>query len=114
MRAGFPRPIVKVEVGTVINQEKGPPMWAEPRILPRAAALSFTLGLIALRVCWLPGVNCVLAAGAVTLGIVGAWRIMRARGMSAGLDEAVSGIVLGLIVLGLSVFFISALIAAYR
>ncbi len=100
-------------MGTVINQGKGPPMPAEPRILPRAATLSFMLGLIALRVCWLPGVNCMLAVGAVTLGILAVWRIMRARGVSTGLDEAISGIVLGLIVLGLSVFFISALIAAY-
>ncbi len=114
MRAGGPPPIVKAEVGSVINQEKGPPIRARPRILPQAAALSFTLGLIALRVCWLPGVNCLLALGAVTTGIIAVWRIMRARGMSANLDEAVSGIVLGLIVLGLSAFFVSALIAAYR
>jgi hypothetical protein len=104
-----------MEVGTVINQEKGPPRLARgTRIIPRAAVLSFTIGLIALRVCWLPGVNCALAAGAVVLGVVGVCQILRARGACGGLDEAISGLVLGVIVLGLSVFFISALVAAYR
>lgn len=86
----------------------------ESRPLCRAAALSFTVGLVALRVCWLPGVNCVLAAASVALGALAFWQIVRSRGALCGLDEAVSGIVLGVVVLGLSVFFVSAFVAAYR
>ena len=86
----------------------------ESRPLCRAAALSFTVGLVALRVCWLPGVNCVLAAASIALGTLAFWQIVRSRGALCGLDEAVSGIVLGVVVLGLSVFFVSAFIAAYR
>lgn len=81
------------------------------RPLCRAAAMSFTLGLVALRVCWLPGVNCVLAAAALGLGGVAFWQIVRSRGGLCGIDEAISGMVLGVIVLGLSVFFISLLLA---
>lgn len=72
------------------------------------------MGLISLRVCWLPGVNCVLAAGSVALGALALGQILRSRGALCGLDEAVSGIVLGVVVLGLSVFFVSAFVAAYR
>lgn len=86
----------------------------EARPLCRAAAMSFTVGLVALRVCWLPGVNCVLAAASVVLGAVAFWQILRSRGALCGLDEAVSGMVMGVVVLGLSVFFISALVGAYR
>ncbi len=115
MHAGRPPPIVEAEVGAVINHVQRPPMRAgPPRIVPRAAALSFTLGLISLRVCWLPGVNCVLAAGAVAVGIVGLCQVLRGHGVCGGLDEAISGVVLGVVVLGLSTFFISALVAAYR
>jgi hypothetical protein len=84
------------------------------RVLPKAAVLSFTLGLLALRVCWLPGVNCVLALASVGLGLVGLFKILRGHGTVAGIEEAVTGVVLGIVVLGLSVFFASALIAAYR
>jgi hypothetical protein len=115
MPAGPAGLMVKGEVDAVINQEQGPLQRAGPaRTLPRAAALSFTFGLIALRVCWLPGVNCALAGAALSLGIVGFCQILRARGACAGLEEAISGVVLGAIVLGLSVFFIAALVAAYR
>jgi hypothetical protein len=86
----------------------------DTRPVCRAAAASFTVGLVALRVCWLPGVNCVLAAAAITLGAVAAWQITRSRGALCGVDEAISGVVLGVVVLGLSVFFVSALVAAYR
>lgn len=78
------------------------------------AALSFTLGLIALRLCWLPGVNCALALAAVGAGALGCYKVARSRGGIGGFDEAVSGIVLGVIVLGLSVFFISAFVAAWH
>src|SRR5574341_2668217 len=83
------------------------PVW-------RAAALSFTVGLVALRVCWLPGVNCVLGAAALALGALAFWQILHSRGALCGIDEAVSGIVLGVVVLGLSVFFLSAIIAAWH
>ena len=99
----------------MINQGRGPLGPAGPvRTLPRAAALSFTIGLIALRVCWLPGVNCALAAGALVLGVVGLCKIARGHGACGGLEEAITGVVLGVVVLGLSVFFITALVAAYR
>lgn len=84
------------------------------RILPRAAILSFTLGMIALRVCWMPGVNCAVAAAALVLGVVALVQVLRARGTAAGLEEAIAGMVLGIVVLGLSVFVVSALVAAYR
>jgi hypothetical protein len=80
----------------------------------RAAAASFSAGLIALRVSWLPGVNCVLAVAAIALGALAAWQIVHSRGGLCGVDEAVSGVVLGVVVLGLSVFFVSAIIAAWR
>lgn len=86
----------------------------EVRPICRAAAASFAVGLVALRVCWLPGVNCVLAAASIALGGVAAWQILRSRGTMCGMDEAVSGIVLGVVVLGLSVFFVSAIVAAWR
>lgn len=85
-----------------------------PRPLCRTAASSFTVGLIGLRVCWLPGVNCILAFAAIVLGAVALWKILHSRGAMGGIDEAVSGIVLGIVVLGLSVFFLSALVAAWR
>jgi hypothetical protein len=90
------------------------PTIRETRPVCRAAAASFAVGLVALRVCWLPGVNCVLAAASIVLGSVAAWQIARSRGALCGVDEAISGIVLGVVVLGLSVFFVSALVAAYR
>lgn len=79
-----------------------------------AAALSFALGLMALRLCWLPGVNCALALAAVGAGVLGFSRVARSRGGLCGFDEAVSGMVLGVIVLGLSVFFVSAFVGAWR
>lgn len=94
-----------------------PPAVPEhPRTRPicRAAAASFTVGLVALRVCWLPGVNCVLAAASIALGALATWQILRSRGAMCGMDEAVSGMVLGVVVMGLSVFFISALVAAWQ
>lgn len=90
------------------------PRAQDARPVCRAAALSFTVGLVALRVCWLPGVNCVLGAVALALGALAFWQILRSRGAMCGIDEAVSGMVLGVVVLGLSVFFLSALIAAWR
>ncbi|MBM3471171.1 MAG: hypothetical protein FJX73_10350 [Armatimonadetes bacterium] len=96
------------------HQTTGPPQAAQKSgILPRAAGLSFALGLIALRVCWLPGINCILALGAITLGILGLYRVLKTRGVG-GLDEAVTGIVLGIVVLGLSTFFIAAFTTAWR
>ncbi|MDQ7850356.1 MAG: hypothetical protein QN152_01445 [Armatimonadota bacterium] len=90
------------------------PAGAADRSVCPAAALSFALGLMALRLCWLPGVNCALALGAVGAGVLGFLRVVRSRGGLCGLDEAVSGIVLGVIVLGLSVFFVSAFVGAWR
>ena len=86
----------------------------ESRPLCRAAAASFAVSLVALRVCWLPGVNCVLAAASIALGALAAWQILRSRGTMCGLDEAIAGVVLGVVVMGLSLFFMSALIAAWR
>jgi hypothetical protein len=80
----------------------------------RAAAASFAVGLISLRVCWLPGVNVVLAAASVALGVFAVWQILHSHGTMRGMDEAVSGLVLGVVVIGLSTFFISALVAAWR
>jgi len=80
----------------------------------RAAAMSFSIGLVALRVCWLPGVNCILGGVALALGGLAVWQILRSRGALCGIDEAVSGMVLGVVVLGLSVFFLSAIIAAWH
>jgi hypothetical protein len=91
-----------------------PDAAAGGRMLPKAAALSFTLGLLALRVCWLPGVNCALAAAALTAGVLALVQLVRAHGTLAGIEEALTGVVLGIVVLGLSVFFITALVAAYR
>jgi len=106
---------VEEEVAAVVGREKGSPAFAgRPGALPRAAALSFVVGLIALRVCWLPGVNCLLAVAAVALGVAGLCQALRRRGEACGLDEAITGLVLGIIVLGLSTFFTAALVAAYR
>ncbi|MDQ7842574.1 MAG: hypothetical protein QN141_00585 [Armatimonadota bacterium] len=80
----------------------------------RAAAASFAVGLLSLRVCWLPGVNVLLAAAAVALGVFACWQILHSHGAMQGMDEAVSGLVLGIVVIGLSTFFITALIAAWR
>lgn len=80
----------------------------------QAASRSFAVGLVALRVCWLPGVNCLLALAAITLGAMAIWQILHSQGAMSGLDEAISGTTLGVVVLGLSVFFISALVAAWR
>lgn len=80
----------------------------------RAAAASFAVGLISLRVCWLPGVNVVLAAASVALGVFAVWQILHSHGAMRGMDEAVAGLVLGIVVIGLSTFFISALVAAWR
>ncbi len=79
-----------------------------------AAGLSFTLGLMALRLCWLPGVNLVLALGALGAGTLGCYTIARSRGRLCGFDEAISGMVMAVVVVGLSVFFISALVGAWR
>lgn len=79
-----------------------------------AAARSFAVGLVALRVCWLPGVNVLLALAAIGLGVQAIWEIIHSRRAMGGLDEAISGTTLGVVVLGLSVFFISALTAAWR
>jgi len=118
MRALDPAATVEAEVDAMIttpNQGKGPPKtMRRDRTLPKAAALSFTLGLVALRICWLPGVNCAVALAAVALGLVGLLQVLRGHGMLGGLDEAITGIVLGIVVLGLSMFFVSAFIAAYR
>ncbi|HEU5171650.1 MAG TPA: hypothetical protein VFU46_13970 [Gemmatimonadales bacterium] len=95
----------QLQAGTVVR---------EGRPVCRAAAVSFAVGLVALRVCWLPGVNCVLALAAIGLGAVAAWQILHSHGRLCGVDEAVSGVVLGVVVLGLSVFFISAIVAAWR
>jgi hypothetical protein len=84
------------------------------RLLPKAAVLSFTLGLLSLRVCWLPGVNCALAVAAVALGTIAFVQIAQGHGTKGGMEEAITGVVLGIVVLGLSTFFISALVAAYR
>ena len=91
-----------------------PETAGDGRLLPRTAVLSFTLGLLALRVCWLPGVNCVLAAAAVALGTMALVKIVQGRGAGRGFEEAITGVVLGIVVLGLSTFFISALVVAYR
>lgn len=91
----------------------GPPPAPRARLQSRAAALSFTLGLIALRVCWLPGINCLLAVAALALGMWAVLQIVAAHGRLGGLEEALTGVVLGLVVLGLSVFFVAALVAAY-
>jgi hypothetical protein len=69
---------------------------------------------MALRLCWLPGVNCALALAAVGAGVLGFSRVVRSHGGLCGFDEAVSGTVLGVIVLGLSVFFVSAFVGAWR
>ncbi|OFX27810.1 MAG: hypothetical protein A2Z07_06925 [Armatimonadetes bacterium RBG_16_67_12] len=104
-----------MEVISMIRLNAGHPDAASGgRVLPRAAVLSFTLGMIALRVCWLPGVNCALAVASVGLGIVALFQILHAHGTVAGIEEAITGVVLGIVVLGLSVFFVSALIAAYH
>ncbi len=96
------------------HQTTGPPQTTQKSgILPRSAGLSFALGLIALRVCWLPGINCILALAAITLGVLGLYRILRTRG-AEGLDEAVTGIVMGVVVLGLSTFFVAAFMTAWR
>jgi hypothetical protein len=106
---------VGVEVVSMIRLNAEQPDEARGgRVLPKAAVLSFTLGMIALRVCWLPGVNCALAVTSVALGVVALFQIFHARGTVAGIEEAITGVVLGIVVLGLSVFFISTLIAAYH
>ena len=104
---------------TLPHQGGPPPAGAVPhgherRPVCRAAAASFAAGLLALRVCWLPGVNCVLAAASVALGAIAAWQILHRRGQICGMDEAISGMVLGVVVMGLSVFFLSALIVGWR
>lgn len=78
------------------------------------AATSFMLGMMALRLCWLPMVNCGLALAAVVLGLLGLRQIASARGRVAGRSEATAGLVLGLVVLGLSTAFVWALVVAWR
>lgn len=102
------------QVATIPKDPRVTHPTPEARPVCRAAAMSFAVGLVALRVCWLPGVNCVLAAASIVLGTVAFWQILRSRGAMRGLDEAASGIALGVVVLGLSVFFVSAFVAAYR
>lgn len=91
-----------------------PTVGSDGRLLPKAAVLSFMLGIVALRLCWLPGVNCVFSLAAIGLGSLALVRILGSHGRAAGLEEAMTGLVLGVVVLGLSTFFISALVAAYR
>lgn len=106
---------VEVEVVSMLRPDtRGPGSTGGAKVLPKAAILSFTLGLLALRVCWLPGVNCALALVALALGIVGLLRILRGLGRFGGIEEAITGLILGIVVLGLSVFFVSALVVAYR
>ena len=90
------------------------PHGAPTHAVCRAAAASFAVGLVSLRVCWLPGVNVILAAASVALGVFAVWQILHSHGSMRGMDEAVSGLVLGMVVIGLSTFFISALIAGWR
>jgi hypothetical protein len=78
-----------------------------------AAARSFAVGLVALRFCWLPGINCLLAVTSIALGVIAIWEIVHSRGAVRGLDEAISGTTLGSWSC-LSVLFISALVAAWR
>jgi len=119
MPAAPPRDYGKGEVVTMMSATSqyrglpGPTSTAGRPVCP-LAGLSFTLGLIALRLCWMPGVNCALALAAVGAGVLGCYRVARSRGGVGGFDEAVSGIVLGVIVLGLSMFFISAFVAAWH
>ncbi|HXF82327.1 MAG TPA: hypothetical protein VNN19_06220 [bacterium] len=80
----------------------------------RAAATSFNAGLVAIRLCWLPGLNLLLATAALAYGVLALWEIGRSRGRMTGLDEAVSGLVLGVLAFGLSVFFLSLLFAGLR
>ncbi len=84
------------------------------RPVARAAAISFVLGLFALRICWLPGINLLLALGSLGFGIAGALQVAGSRGRLGGMEEAATGIVLGVVVLGLSVFFGILLIASLR
>lgn len=78
----------------------------------RATGLSFFLGLLSLRLCWFPGVNCVLALAALVLGLIGLFRILRHREDPSRLDEAATGIVMGAIVLALSALFVAAFLVA--
>ena len=87
---------------------------APARPAVKAAALSFVIGLFALRVCWLPGINCALALGALALGVVGALQVARSHGRLGGMEEAMTGIVMGLVVLAISVFFTILLVASLR
>jgi hypothetical protein len=105
---------VRVEVFAMMRHGVGQPPRAHVGALPRASVLSFTLGLLALRVCWLPGDNCLLALAAVTLGLLALAQISHHHDAPGGTEEAVTGVVLGVLVLGLSTFFISALVVAYR
>ncbi|HLE77275.1 MAG TPA: hypothetical protein VJA65_02565 [bacterium] len=104
-------PIVVPQQTRVAAQQ--PQALSERPICP-AAARSFTVGLVALRVCWLPGVNCLLALASIALGALAIREILHSRGALGGMDEAISGTTLGVVVLGLSVFFISALTAAWH
>lgn len=90
---------------------------AQPAVVQgpcRAAGTSFGAGLVAIRLCWLPGVNLLMATAALVYGAAAIWEIARSRRMLTGLDEAVSGMVLGALAFGLSVFFLSLLFAALR
>ena len=71
---GTPRGYGKGEVVTMMSATSqypgltGPTRTAGRPVCP-LAGLSFTLGLIALRLCWMPGVNCALALAAVGAGV---------------------------------------------
>src|SRR3989304_3968480 len=119
MPAAPPRDYGKGEVVTMMSATSqyrglpGPTSTAGRPVCPMAG-LSFTLGLIALRLCWMPGVNCALALAAVGAGVLGCYRVARSRGGGGGVDEAGSGLVLRGVVVGLSIFFISAFVAAWH
>jgi|GEM_PF-1995658 len=71
------------------------------------ASASFMLGLTALRLCWIPGVNCALALLAIALGIAGRWQIRHSPVPQTGLSECTGGCILGGIVLGLTGFVLT-------
>lgn len=117
MRRAAGRGYGKREVGTMMatmSHAGGIKPRTDRRPVCPAAAVSFSLGLVALRLCWMPGVNCALALAALGAGLLGCVKIARSRGGLCGFDEAVSGMVLGVVVLGLSVFFVSAFVAAWH
>ncbi|MDR7433883.1 MAG: hypothetical protein QN189_02005 [Armatimonadota bacterium] len=71
------------------------------------ASASFMLGLTALRLCWIPGVNCALALLAIAFGLAGRWQIRHSPTPQTGLSECTGGCILGSIVLGLTGFVLA-------